>query len=111
MLEPAPYPPVETTICEADDLFIKQIVVPQTATILPQHSHQLSHVTLVIAGSVNLWRGDNTIEEHYAAPAMVRIAAGMKHLFQTLEPHTVLYCVHGLGSPEALKVLEEHSVL
>lgn len=110
MIRPAPYPPLETTICEAHDLYIKQIVVPKAATIIPQHSHALSHVTLLTSGSVNLWRDEHG-PEYFKAPAPIHIPAGVKHLFQTLEDDTTLYCVHALGSPLALKVLAEHQIL
>ena len=110
MLRPAPYPPIETMICEADDLYIKQIVVPKAATIIPQHSHALSHITLLASGSLNLWRDEHG-PEYFAAPTPIHIPAGVKHLFQTLEDGVVMYCVHALASPEALKILAIHELL
>src|SRR5260221_7448217 len=86
---------IETIICEADGLYIKQIVVPRAFSFVPQHAHLLSHVTLLTNGSVNYWVGDVFIGEA-RAPKPLYIAAGVKHLFQTLEDNTTFYCVHEL---------------
>jgi hypothetical protein len=110
MLSRAPKQPIETTICEAHGLYVKQIVVPRAQTLIPQHAHALSHVTLVTNGAVLLWK-DSKFEGRYDAPVPIFIAAGAKHLFQTLVDDTVLYCVHELTSPDALRVLAEHQIL
>jgi hypothetical protein len=106
----APAQPTETMIYEADGLFVKQIRVKNKNTYLPQHAHSLSHLTLLTNGSVNVWI-DGEFDARYVAPEGVYIASGRKHLFQTLEDDVVLYCVHALGTPEALKVLADHEIL
>jgi quercetin dioxygenase-like cupin family protein len=108
----APQQPIETTIHEADGLFVKQYVVPAAHTFLPQHTHALSHLTLVSVGAVRVRIGDvGQPWRHHEAPAPIFVAAGVKHLFETLADNTVLYCIHSLATPDALKVLAEHHVL
>lgn len=106
----APEPPVDTSIYEADGLWVKQIIVPKAHTYLPQHAHALSHLTMVAAGAVNVWRNGEWDARH-DAPEGIYIAAGEKHLFQTLEDRTVLYCIHALATPDALRVLAAHEIL
>jgi quercetin dioxygenase-like cupin family protein len=107
---PTAHPAIETTIAEGHDLYIKQIVIPKAQTAIPQHSHKLSHCTLLTSGAVALCR-DGIYIGDYEAPHMFEIPAGTKHLFVSLKNDTVLYCVHGLGSPDAVRVLEEHRIL
>lgn len=108
--------PVETAIYEADGLWVKQIAVPKRGTVLGQHAHQLSHLSLLAAGAVRLRRGplDAAMENEgiiYEAPAGIHIPAGELHSFETLSDGVVLYCIHALGSPEALKVLALHGLV
>lgn len=106
----APEQPTETCIFEAKGLFAKQIVVAKAHTYLPQHAHVLSHLTLLTNGAVNLWR-DGKFDKRYDAPHGIYIEAGVKHTFETLSDNTVIYCIHSLTSPEALKVLAEHELV
>lgn len=106
----SPQQPAETLIYEADGLWVKQIVVHKAHTYLPQHAHALSHLTMLAKGAVNLWR-DGEFDGRHEAPEGVFIPAGVKHMFETLEDGTVLYCVHALTTPDALKVLAEHHIL
>ena len=106
----APVQPVETMIYEADGLFIKQIVVEGAHVFLPQHAHSLSHITLLTKGRIRVRLGDGEWQT-YEAPTAVMIEARIKHLFETLENETVLYCVHALNTPGALKVLAEHKIV
>src|SRR5262249_13662182 len=100
MYERAPHQPIETQICEAHGLWIKQIVVPKALTYIPQHAHQLSHITLLTNGAIEWW-ADGEPKGVAHAPQPLHIPAGIKHMFKTLVNHTVLYCVHELTSPGA----------
>lgn len=102
--------PQETQIYEADGLWIKQIEIDEADALIPQHSHALSHLTLLTNGSLLVWK-DGKFIGRYDAPCGIYIEAGVKHTFATLTDRTVLYCVHSLATPEALKVLEEHHIL
>jgi quercetin dioxygenase-like cupin family protein len=106
----APEQPIETMIYEADGLWVKQIVVKGAHVYLPQHAHLLSHLTLLTKGSLNVWIGDHWDARH-EAPCGIYIAAGVKHLFETLEDSTILFCVHSLATAEALKILAEHEIV
>jgi len=89
---------------------VKQTVVQKARTYLPQHAHQLSHLTTVAKGSVSLWR-DGVFDGEFTAPHGLYIEAGVQHLFMTLEDDTVLYCIHSLATPDALRVLKEHEIV
>ncbi len=102
--------PIETQIFEAEGLWVKQVVVPKAHTYLPQHAHVLSHLTLLAVGAVNVWM-DGQFDARHDAPSAIHIKAGVKHMFETLVDGTVLYCVHALTTPEALKILAEHDIL
>lgn len=106
----APEQPTETMIFEAEGLYVKQITVHKAHTYLPQHAHQLSHLTLVASGAVNVWR-DGEFDARHEAPDGIYIAAGVKHMFETLVSDTVLYCIHALNTADALKVLAEHEII
>lgn len=113
---PAESVPAETQIYEADGLWVKQIVIPKARTILGQHAHQLSHLTLVACGAVRVRRGHlstSTLADGQTifAPDAIHIPAGELHSFETLVDGTVLYCIHALASPDALKVLAEHGLV
>lgn len=110
MYERAPYQPIETQICEAHGLWIKQIVVPKALTYIPQHAHELSHVTLLAVGAIEWW-ADGEPQGLAYAPKPLHIPAGVKHTFKTLVDGVTLYCVHELTSPQALKVLEHHELI
>lgn len=108
--------PNEIMIFEADDLYVKQIVVPHRGTLLGQHAHQLSHLSLLARGAVRLRRGHLAsavmVEgQEYHAPIGIHIPAGELHSFETLTDDVLLYCIHALGSPEALKVLAQHGLI
>ena len=112
---PAKEQPAQTMIFEADGLYVKQIAVPKAHTIMGQHAHQLSHLTMVARGAVRLRRGhlaDAAMDEgeEYHAPTGIFIPAGELHSFETLVDGTVLYCIHAVGTPEALKILAEHGL-
>lgn len=107
---PAEDQALQADIFEAEGLFVKQITVPKAGSYVPQHAHQLSHLTLLAVGSINVWQ-DGVWDGRYDAPTALHIKAGVKHLFQTLTDGVTLYCVHSLATPEALKVLAEHDLL
>ena len=106
----APEQPAETQIFEAEGLWVKQIVVPHADMYLPQHAHVMSHLTLVAVGAIDVWR-DGKYDRKYEAPSGVYIEAGVKHTFRAVLPGTVLYCIHALNTPDALKVLAEHQLI
>ncbi len=109
-LQAAARQPFGVEIHTADGVFVKQMVVPDAFTLIPQHSHRFAHLTMLAAGSVRVWC-DGNLRGDFAAPTGITIEAETKHLFQTLEPATVLYCVHHLGQAEHVEILEEHQIV
>ena len=101
---------IETVICEAHGLYIKQVVVPRAFSFVPQHAHVLDHITLVTNGGAFYWANGEYVGR-IEPPAPILIKAGVKHLFQTTVDNTTFYCVHELTSPQALAILEEHNII
>lgn len=107
----APDQPVETDLTMTEDgdgcgLFVKHHFIAKAGTMLPQHAHSFSHVSVIAHGGVNIWK-DGHHWRSVLAPASVRIEAGVKHAFCTTLPNTVLLCVHRSD----MVVTEEHQIV
>lgn len=92
-----------------DGVFLKQYVLPLAGMIVPQHAHAWSHLTMLARGAVHVWK-DGVHLGRFDAPRGIEIEAGAKHTFQTIEPDTVLYCVHNLHSADKVAILAEHEL-
>jgi quercetin dioxygenase-like cupin family protein len=102
--------PISTEIYMADGVFTKSMVVRKAGTIIPQHSHRFSHVSVLVRGAVRVTaNGDNLGD--FTAPCGILIRAGVKHLFMTLVDDTIVLCVHDIGTAEGVEVLEEHQIV
>jgi quercetin dioxygenase-like cupin family protein len=106
---PSAEQPTGVEIHTADGVFIKQMVIRSYGTIVPQHAHVWDHTSMLAAGSVAVWR-EGQFDRTYDAPAAIFIKAGVKHLFQSLMPNTIIYCIHNLHGEQAVKILEEHQL-
>jgi hypothetical protein len=102
--------PIETDIKISDDIFVKSILVRKSGTMLPQHSHKFPHISLISAGSVVVYCGNQQIGE-FRAPQHVLIPAETKHLFVTREDNTVISCIHRIDRTGEIEVLEEHQIV
>lgn len=102
-------PPI-VEIHTADGLFIKQMYIAQAFTLIPQHSHAWDHTSMLATGSVRLW-ADGVLQGDFTAPTGILIKSGVKHLFQSLEDGTTVYCIHNLHGEDAVKVLAEHQLV
>jgi len=100
-------PDVEWIVQE--NIFIKQMFMEKSGTFVPQHSHKYSHASLLACGSVRVWK-DDILHGDFIAPIPISIAAGCKHTFMSLEPNTVIYCIHHLDESEAPEI-DEHAVV
>lgn len=89
----AEHQPEETEIALYAGVFVKTWSVRDAGTLLPQHSHEFPHLTLVMRGAVRVYRADELLGD-YRAPATVRIPAGVLHTFLTLTPDCALACIH-----------------
>lgn len=102
-------PPIVEWIT-ADGIFIKQMFIAKAGTIIPQHSHEYDHTSMLAVGSVWLWK-DGVLDKQYHAPTPILIKAGVKHVFQALDDGTTIYCIHNLHGEQAVKILEKHDLL
>ncbi len=91
----------------ADGIEVLQMVIPVAKTFVPQHTHTYDHLSMLAKGSVVVWAGDVTLGV-FRAPAGITIRAGVKHLFQSLEDDTVIYCVHNTSRTGAIESVDDH---
>jgi quercetin dioxygenase-like cupin family protein len=109
MMERLVEQPVQVDFHTADQVFVKQMVVKRAGTFIPQHSHCYDHTTMVATGRVAVWVDGEPLG-NFTAPAALLMRSGTKHLFETLEDNTTLYCIHNLSHGGAVQVLEEHEL-
>lgn len=95
----------------ADGIFIKEMRVPKSNTIVPQHSHVYEHVTLLVKGSVFVKEGNEDIIKTYHAPTAIIIKANVKHSFTTLTDDAILYCIHNTMQTGKVEIAEEHQLV
>ena len=93
MIEPVDLPEVEFTI--QDKIFIKQMFMARAGTFVPQHSHSYEHASMLATGSVRVWQ-DDELKGDFKAPIPINIPAGVKHTFMSLEPNTLVLCIHNI---------------
>ncbi len=87
--------PVEY-IEEIGGLYFRAICLENVGDVVPQHTHDYAHVTLVASGKARMWIDGVWVADIPAFKA-VEIEAGRQHVFQALEPKTRLSCVHNLN--------------
>ncbi len=85
--------PDDVEWCMADNVFIKQMAMVHANTVVPQHSHTYDHTSLLATGSARVWK-NGVFWQDIKAPMPIFIKAGIKHTFMSLEPNTVIYCIH-----------------
>lgn len=99
-------PEVEFTI--QDDIFIKQMYLKDAGMYVPQHSHSYDHASMLASGAIRVWQNDELVGD-FKAPIPINIKAGIKHTFMSLEPGTVVYCIHRTDRFGAVEIHEEHT--
>ena len=102
--------PISTELHIADGVFVKTMVIQRAGTFVPQHAHVYAHVTVLVRGSIKAWK-DGAFLGDFTAPVGITIPARAKHLFMSLEDHTILLCVHDIGTAEAVEIAEEHQIV
>ncbi len=70
---------IETDHSFADGIFVKSLVVAKAGSLVPQHAHQLDHVTFVAAGEIMAWK-DGALLGRFKAPQGIFIEAGANHV-------------------------------
>lgn len=89
-------------IVEAGGLYFRSVTFPQAGTVIPQHVHDHDHVTFIGSGRVRGWADGVWIGDRGAGDVF-EIKAGSAHVFQSLEPYTLLACVHDMASALSVK--------
>lgn len=107
---PAKEQPYGVEIRSTDDIFVKQMVIPKSGTIVPQHSHAYDHLSMLAVGSVRVWE-DGEDKGVVKAPAGITIKSGVKHTFMSLEDNTIIYCIHNIARSGDVEILEEHQII
>lgn len=90
-----------------DGVFIKGILLDKKGTIIAQHSHEYAHTSLVVRGSIRVWR-DGALLGDFPSPCPIFIEAKAKHKFQSLEDDTAVYCIHNVSATGTVAIHEEH---
>lgn len=93
-----------------DGVFVKTMVLHDVDMFVPQHSHAYDHTSFLAKGSVRAWADGEFVGE-FRAPHPIFIAAGVKHAFQSLEPNTLVLCIHNVSRKGEVEVLDEHSLV
>lgn len=91
------------------DVFVKEMLVPDAGTLVPQHAHTYDHLSYLAAGSVAIYQEGELIGG-YDAPCGIPIPAREKHSFYTLAPNTLILCIHNASHGEAADIHEEHQL-
>lgn len=104
-LDPVDLPDVEWYI--DDRIFIKQMLMVKPFTYVPKHSHNYDHCSMLAAGSVRVWHGDKLVGD-FKAPLPLTVKAGVLHTYMSLEPNTLVYCIHPTVGDE-VEILERQT--
>lgn len=88
--------PENVEIHFAGGLFVKQMRFAEANTYIPQHAHGSDHLSMLARGSVRVWEDGKYVGDR-VAPTGIMIRAGVKHVFMSLQPETIIYCIHNIG--------------
>lgn len=81
--------------------------VKDAGTVMPQHAHTYEHLSAIMCGAVRV-QCDGADRGEFRAPAFVKIPARSRHTFTTLEPGTVIACLHSVAEGEGVDIHAEH---
>jgi hypothetical protein len=56
-----------------------------------------------------MWQDEKLIGD-FRAPYPIFIAAKVKHTFQSLEPNTLIYCIHNAARTGSVEIHAEHQL-
>jgi hypothetical protein len=93
----------------ADDVFVKSMHIKHAGILVPQHSHSYDHLSMLARGSVRVWKDDVLMGE-FKAPHGINIEANCKHRFLSLEPDTIIYCIHNTSRNGEVEIAEHHEL-
>ena len=93
-------------------IYVRQWVVPDRGSLVPQHSHCHPHISFFVCGVVRVWRDDDQLGD-FVGPCSIRIPAFTKHSFLTLTDNVTILCIHNadhLDAAEEPDVAEMHTL-
>lgn len=90
-----------------DDWFAKVVKVKDALTLIPQHSHESSHATVLMTGTMRIWADEELLGDFHA-PTVVLIKARSKHRMLTLTEDVTFACVHALNGAGEVRIFEDH---
>lgn len=93
----------------ADGVFVKMMHIKHENIFVPQHSHSYDHLSMLARGSVRVWKDDVLVGD-FTAPHGINIEAHKKHKFLSLEPNTIIYCIHNISRTGEVEVAEHHEL-
>lgn len=100
--------PIATDITLCEGLFVRHAIF-EAGSYIPQHSHQLPHLSVIATGAVRVWQDDKLLGD-FRAPSGIVIEARVRHLFLALEPMTTVLCVHRLDENGDLPIHDLHEL-
>ncbi len=100
-------PEVEFTL--EDGVFVKQMYLAEAGSVVPQHSHEYAHTSMLAVGSVRVWCDEQLLGD-FKAPRPITIKAHAKHTFLSLEPGTLIYCIHNVARTGEVEVAAHHQI-
>lgn len=109
-LERAVNQPFGVEMVMADGVFIKQMIIPDAGTIVPQHAHKYDHTSLLATGSVRVMVSGKDLGVR-SAPDAIFIKAGVMHMFEALEAGTQIYCIHNVSRTGSIEIEAENKTL
>lgn len=94
----------------ADGIFVKEMTIPRSGTLVPQHSHEYDHTSFLATGSIRAW-ADGVLLGEFTAPYPLFVKAGVKHSFLSLQDNSLILCLHNILRTGAVEVREEHNLI
>lgn len=95
----------DTNISVVHDVFIKQLTFREAGQVMRSHVHCYDHQTLLAAGRIAMHvEGEETTI--HDAPTILVVKAGLTHEFLSLQPNTVLYCIHAIKEGDTIDEAE-----
>jgi quercetin dioxygenase-like cupin family protein len=102
--------PIVNTVLIAGNVFIKTYTLPAANTLIGQHSHTYAHASQIASGSARFWKNGQWLAD-VVAPHSVEIEAHAEHVIQSLEPNTVVNCIHCVETAAASIEEAEESLI
>lgn len=107
---PAVEQPITTDLRMADGVFAKTMVIQSAGVFVPQHAHRFAHISVLVRGSVRVWK-DGVLWGDAVAPLGITIDARVMHTFQALVDDTIILCVHDIRDGEGVEIAAEHHLV